>query len=85
MANMEGIFCEPAGAVGFAGLITALENKEINKKDQVICLVTGHGFKDPVSAEKMAKKSGNHYFKSAKETFRYIESQIQNNNKINFK
>ena len=30
LANQEGIFCEPAGAVALAGLKRALENNEIN-------------------------------------------------------
>jgi threonine synthase len=77
MANTEGIFCEPAGAVGFAGLLSALKNGEINKKDHIVCMVTGHGFKDPISAEKIANKSGAHYFNNAKDTFGYIESQIK--------
>jgi len=83
MANKEGIFCEPAGAVGLAGVINALKNGEINKKDHVVCLVTGHGFKDPVSGGKIAKKSEGHYFNNVKDTFTYIKSQIKNNNKLN--
>jgi hypothetical protein len=43
----------------------------------VVCLVTGHGFKDPVSAAKIAKKSGDSYFNSPNETFEYIKSQIK--------
>ena len=83
MAKKEGIFCEPAGAVGLAGLINAIKNKEINKKDHIVCLVTGHGFKDPLSAGKIAKKSGRHYFKNVKSALGYIELQIINNNKEN--
>jgi threonine synthase len=77
LANKAGIFCEPAGAVGFAGLINALKNGEIDKQDHVICLVTGHGFKDPVSAAKIAKKTNGSHFDNAKDTFEYIKSQIK--------
>ena len=85
MAAKEGIFCEPAGAVGFAGLIMALKNKEINVKDHIVCMVTGHGFKDPVAAAEIAEKSASHYFKNTKDTFQYVISQIEKNNITNFK
>jgi threonine synthase len=78
LAKMEGIYCEPAGAVGLAGVSKAVKNGEINKKDDVVCLVTGHGFKDPVSAAKIAKKSNGSYFENANETFEYIKSHIKN-------
>ncbi|MEO9005006.1 MAG: pyridoxal-phosphate dependent enzyme [Ginsengibacter sp.] len=78
MAKMEGIYCEPAGAVALAGVVKAVKNKEINRGEDVICVVTGHGFKDPTSAAKIAKKSGGSYFNSANETFQYIQSQIKN-------
>lgn len=80
LAKMEGIYCEPAGAVALAGVLKAVENGEINKNDHVVCVVTGHGFKDPASAGRIAKKSGDYYFNSANETFEYIKSQIKNNN-----
>lgn len=80
LATKAGIFCEPAGAVGFAGLISALENGEINREEHVVCLVTGHGFKDPVSAAKIAEKSNESYFESANDTFKYLASKIKNNN-----
>lgn len=85
MATREGIFCEPAGAVGFSALCLALKNKEINAADHIVCLVTGHGFKDLVAAAGMAEKSAGHYFKDCADTFQHIKAQIQNNNKANFK
>lgn len=77
LARQEGIFCEPAGATGFAGLLQGLEKGEIDKKDHIVCLVTGHGFKDPVSQEKMAAQSKDQYFNSVAETLRYIKSEIK--------
>lgn len=50
MARHEGIFCEPAGAVSVTALATAVANKEINADDNVVCLVTGSGFKDMSNA-----------------------------------
>lgn len=76
MAVNEGIFCEPAGAVALAGVIKALENEELRADDHIVCLVTGHGFKDPASGEKITGKGSDYYFKSSQETLSYIESQI---------
>lgn len=77
LAAKEGIFCEPAGATALAGLKQALALGEIDKKEHIVCLVTGHGFKDLSSAEKIAGRSKDRYFNSAEETFRYMESEIQ--------
>ncbi|SDD11572.1 pyridoxal-phosphate dependent enzyme [Niabella drilacis] len=46
LAGMEGIYCEPAGAVALAGLKEAIRLGQVRRTDQVVCLVTGHGFKD---------------------------------------
>lgn len=77
LARKEGIFCEPAGATSLAGLLQGLDRGEVNRKDHIVCLVTGHGFKDIASAEKIAAGSENKYFNSTEETFRYITSAIQ--------
>lgn len=46
LAQKEGVFCEPAGAVALAGLAQALQKQEVQPDDTVVCLVTGTGFKD---------------------------------------
>ncbi|MBO9611340.1 MAG: pyridoxal-phosphate dependent enzyme [Dyadobacter sp.] len=46
LAQKEGIFCEPAGAVAVAGLENALRQNEVDKSRPVVCLITGSGFKD---------------------------------------
>lgn len=53
LAREEGIFCEPAGAVAVAGAVAAASRGEIDSSESVICLVTGSGFKDLASAERM--------------------------------
>lgn len=53
LAFEEGIFCEPASAVALAGALRALANGEINVSENIVCLVTGSGFKDISSAEKL--------------------------------
>jgi threonine synthase len=78
MAVLEGIYCEPAGAVALAGVIKALENKEIKTEDPIVCVVTGHGFKDPASAKKITGEERGRYFNSHGETLAFIETQLQN-------
>ncbi|WP_221622245.1 PLP-dependent lyase/thiolase [Larkinella rosea] len=51
LAQQEGIFSEPAGAVALAGLEDAVRRNEVNRKETVVCLVTGSGFKDMASVE----------------------------------
>jgi threonine synthase len=50
----EGIWTEPAGATALAGCITACKDGWIAKGETVVCLVTGHGFKDPDSLARAA-------------------------------
>jgi threonine synthase len=53
LAREEGIFCEPAGATALAGALQAAENGLIAPEATVVCLVTGSGFKDLPSVERM--------------------------------
>jgi len=53
LAQVEGIFCEPAGAVALAGALKAMAAGEIDTQKNVVCLITGSGFKDPLSIERM--------------------------------
>ncbi len=39
----EGLFCEPASAAGLAGL----ERGSAKPGERVVCVITGHGLKDP--------------------------------------
>ena len=52
LGSTQGIFAEPAGATGFAGLLKALKEDKISKKDKVVVIVTGNGLKDVDSAIK---------------------------------
>ncbi len=47
LAKYEGIFAEPSGAAGLAGLIKAIEEGRVGKDEEIVVLVTGHGLKDP--------------------------------------
>ena len=46
LASHEGIFCEPASAAGVAGLIA----HGARDARRVVCVLTGHGLKDPQTA-----------------------------------
>jgi threonine synthase len=47
VAETAGIFCEPASAASVAGLVSAVENGTIPRGSRVVCVLTGHGLKDP--------------------------------------
>jgi threonine synthase len=51
LGRKAGIFAEPAGAAGFAGLRKAVQEGIIAKRETVVVLVTGSGLKDPASLE----------------------------------
>jgi len=44
LAGREGVFCEPASAAAVAGLI------KYGAEGRVVCVLTGHGLKDPTTA-----------------------------------
>ncbi len=47
-----GIFCEPASAASVAGLIDRAERKLVDDRSRVVCVITGHGLKDPEFADR---------------------------------
>ena len=47
LASKEGIFCEPASAASFAGLVKALKGGLNLDGEKVVCICTGNGLKDP--------------------------------------
>jgi threonine synthase len=53
LAREEGIFSEPAGAVALAGALQAAANGEVRRDANIVCLVTGTGFKDEKSVTRM--------------------------------
>ena len=47
LAQLEGLFVEPASAASVAGLIKLAEKGLVNEDETVVCVLTGHGLKDP--------------------------------------
>lgn len=57
LARHEGIFTEPAGAVALAGIIQAVEAGSLDPNSNIVCLVTGTGFKDEASIDRMIEET----------------------------
>jgi threonine synthase len=47
IGRLEGFFCEPASAAGVAGVA------QVRPGGRVVCVLTGHGLKDPDAAERL--------------------------------
>ncbi|MBI4557979.1 MAG: threonine synthase [Candidatus Hydrogenedentes bacterium] len=63
IASVEGIFAEPASCASIAGLIKLVKNGYFEKAKavqggrlRVVCVLTGHGLKDPDRAIKVAEE-----------------------------
>jgi threonine synthase len=50
LSSEEGVFCEPASAAGVAGILALAEQAFFKPTDRVVCILTGHGLKDPQTA-----------------------------------
>ncbi len=59
LAKTEGLFAEPASASTIASLSNLLENGEIDRDEECICVLTGAGLKDPASARKLIERRKN--------------------------
>ncbi len=61
LAAEDGIFCEPASAASVAGLIKLVKKgffrrtKDVGRGTKIVCVLTGHGLKDPDRAIKTVK------------------------------
>ena len=56
VAKLEGVFCEPASAASIAGMIKLAKKRTIPDGSVVVCVLTGHGLKDPDCAVKQGAK-----------------------------
>lgn len=60
LAEKEGVFAEPASAASIAGLLKLINQQyfkkvKLNHKCRIVCILTGHGLKDPERAIKTIK------------------------------
>ena len=56
LAKLEGLFIEPASATPIAALKKLLRKGVISSDDEVVCIATGHGLKDPDVITKFVEK-----------------------------
>ncbi|HAV42917.1 TPA: threonine synthase [bacterium] len=54
LASLEGLFVEPASAAGVAGVIKLSKKGYFNQGVTIVCILTGHGLKDPDRAIKVS-------------------------------
>lgn len=53
MAKDEGVFIEPSGALPIAAVQKLAKEGFFNEDDMIVCIATGNGLKDPMSALKI--------------------------------
>ena len=56
LASLEGIYCELASAAAMAGLIKFHRRRPLKKEETTVCVLTGHGLKDPDYAIRVSPK-----------------------------
>ena len=56
LAQEEGIFAEPASAASLAGVLKHAQKGLFDPGDTVVCVLTGHGLKDPDIAIEQVEK-----------------------------
>jgi threonine synthase len=56
LSSLEGIFVEPASAASVAGLVKYVRKGYFSRPSTIVCILTGHGLKDPDRAIKVARK-----------------------------
>ncbi len=52
----EGVFCEPASAASVAGVLKLRQANKLPDGVTIVCVLTGHGLKDPDNAIKFGEK-----------------------------
>ncbi|MCW2949903.1 MAG: threonine synthase [Thermoleophilia bacterium] len=55
VAADAGIFCEPASAISIAGLMAGIDDGTVERGSRVVCVLTGHGLKDPDTARRIVQ------------------------------
>ncbi|MDX1612519.1 MAG: threonine synthase, partial [Candidatus Thermoplasmatota archaeon] len=55
LAQREGVFAEPASATSVAGLRELVSEGRVDQGEHVVCVLTGHGLKDPDAASRLGR------------------------------
>jgi len=56
LAKKEGVFVEPASAASIAGLLKLIRRGYFKSGSKIVCILTGHGLKDPDRVIKTVKE-----------------------------
>jgi threonine synthase len=56
LAQTEGVFCELASATSVAGLIKYAKSNQLVRDAVVVCVLTGHGLKEPDAAIRLSEQ-----------------------------
>ncbi|TFF67573.1 threonine synthase [Candidatus Thorarchaeota archaeon] len=56
LGRLEGIFAEPSGVAALAGLRELVEDGTIDRKDRVVVPITGSGFKDLATPDRLTPR-----------------------------
>jgi len=56
LARTEGIFAEPAAASTIAGLKKLIDQGHVDRSEEIVCVITGAGLKDPSTARRFIRK-----------------------------
>lgn len=56
LAGLEGIFAEPSGAACIAGLLKMLRTGVVDSREDIVCVITGSGLKEPKLSRRISKK-----------------------------
>lgn len=56
LAKTEGIFAEPAAASTVAGLKKLIDSGKVERSEEIVCVITGAGLKDPGTARKIVER-----------------------------
>ncbi len=75
LAGREGLFVEPASAASVAGLLKKTSQGVVSKGARVVCVLTGHGLKDPDTALKVEREMN--IVKSDEETKKLIFKEMK--------
>jgi threonine synthase len=70
LAKSEGIFAEPAAASTIAGLKKLVDLGYVDRDEEVVCVITGAGLKDPITARRFVKKA-----RSLEQAIRSVEAR----------
>jgi threonine synthase len=54
LSTKQGVFCEPASAASLAGVCKLAEAGRLDRDATIVCVLTGHGLKDPETAQRSA-------------------------------